>query len=421
MRSVDFILAYPQAEVKTDIFMSVPKGASIEGLDPTKHLLKLKRNLYGLRDAGLTWFDCIRAGLIKRGFQQSTVDPCLFTKDSVVLILYVDDAALLSPYESAINKVIASLQQEFTLTDEGDLKDYLGVRISKHADGSVEMIQPRMIERALQIVGLPLNEKSKVHDTPAEVRPILGNDPNGSPRKETWNYRAVIGVLNYLQAMSRPDVAYTVHQCARFCQDPKLSHERAVKRLCRYLLGTKDKGIIFRPDVSLGFQCYVDADWAGNWNKEYAEDPANVHSRTGFLITYAGCPIVWSSKLQPLVALSTTEAELIALSTALREVISLMNLLKELRERNVPVPFTKPRVRCRTFEDNAACIEVANEPKLRPRTKHLAVRLFHFRDHVEKGDITIEHITTQEQIADIFTKPLARDQFKYLRKKFLHW
>jgi hypothetical protein len=130
---------------------------------------------------------------------------------------------------------------------------------------------------------------------------------------------------------------------------------------------------------------------------------------------------MWGSKLQPIIALSTTEAELIALSTALREVIALMNLLMELRENKIPVPFTKPKVKCRTFEDNAACIELAKEPKLRPRTKHLAVRLFHFRHHVEQGNITIEHINTKEQIADIFTKALARDQFQYLRNKFMHW
>ena len=125
--------------------------------------------------------------------------------------------------------------------------------------------------------------------------------------------------------------------------------------------------------------------------------------------------------MQPLIALSTTEAELIALSTALREVIALMNLLKELKERGIPVPYTKPKVVCRVFEDNAACIEVAKEHKMRPRTKHLAVRLFHFRDHVRRGEITIEHISTKNQIADLFTKPLERNQFQKLRKLFMGW
>jgi hypothetical protein len=125
--------------------------------------------------------------------------------------------------------------------------------------------------------------------------------------------------------------------------------------------------------------------------------------------------------MQSVVALSTTEAEYIALSTALREVICMMNLLKELKQRGIPIPFTKPKVTCRVFEDNAACIELAKEPKLRPRTKHLAVRLHHFRDYVQRGEIDIQHINTKHQIADIFTKNLPVVQFRNLRHSLMKW
>jgi hypothetical protein len=208
---------------------------------------------------------------------------------------------------------------------------------------------------------------------------------------------------------------------SRFSNNPRRSHERAVKRICRYLYATRDKGLILEPDVTQGFECYVDADWAGTWNADYAGDPAAVLSRTGFIIKYTGCPLVWGSKMQTLIALSTTEAEYIALSTALCEVITLMNLLKELRSRGIDVPFTKPKVHCKVFEDNAACIELAKTHKMRPRTKHLAVRLHHFRDHVVLGNISIEHVPSKEQEADALTKPLARDLFQYLRKRFMGW
>ena len=126
--------------------------------------------------------------------------------------------------------------------------------------------------------------------------------------------------------------------------------------------------------------------------------------------------------MQSLVALSTTEAELIAMSTALREVIHLQNLLLELHGCNFPIPFTKPQVVCRTFEDNTACIEVAqSDHKIQPRTKHISVRLFHFRDHVKKGLITIEHVPSKYQLADIFTKPLPREQYMRLRDQILGW
>ena len=117
---------------------------------------------------------------------------------------------------------------------------------------------------------------------------------------------------------------------------------------------------------------------------------------------------MWGSKMQSLVALSTTEAELIAMSTVLHEVIHLQNLFFELRGCNFAIPFMKPQVVCCTFEDNTACIEVAqSDHKIRPRTKHISVWMFHFCDHVEKGLITIEHVLSKYQLADIFTKPSA--------------
>jgi Asp-tRNA(Asn)/Glu-tRNA(Gln) amidotransferase C subunit len=165
----------------------------------------------------------------------------------------------------------------------------------------------------------------------------------------------------------------------------------------------------------------VDADWAGNWSQATTEDPSCAHSRSGYVITYAGCPVLWGSKMQTLIALSTTEAELIALSTALREVIAMMNLLEELKERGVPVPFTRPVVKCTAFEDNVGALELAKQPKMRPRTKHLSIKLHHFRDHVREGKIIIQHISTKDQIADQFTKPLERIQFQSLRKLLLGW
>jgi ribosomal protein S17E len=134
---------------------------------------------------------------------------------------------------------------------------------------------------------------------------------------------------------------------------------------------------------------------------------------------YAGSPIVWASKMQPLIALSTTEAKYIALSSVLREVIAIMNLIKKLKEKGFKLYSPTPKVICQTFEDNKSCIEIATNYKTRPRTKHLSVRLHHFRSHVVERTITIEHISTKNQIANIFTKPLPRDQFIKLRDKMM--
>ena len=126
--------------------------------------------------------------------------------------------------------------------------------------------------------------------------------------------------------------------------------------------------------------------------------------------------------MQSLVALSTTKAELIALSTMLREVIHLQTLLLQLRGCNFPIPFTKPQVVCRTFEENAACIEVAqSDHKICPRTKHISVHLFHFRDHIKKELITIEHVPSKYQLADSFTRPLPHNQYMRLRDQIMGW
>ena len=136
---------------------------------------------------------------------------------------------------------------------------------------------------------------------------------------------------------------------------------------------------------------------------------------------YAGCLIIWASKMQTLVSLSTTEADYIALSSSWREMILVLNLLYQLKSRKFQFNHSTPVVKCRTFEDNKSCIEISTNHKTRPQTKHLSVRLNHFRSHIIDETISIEHILTFEQIADIFTKPLARDQFRKLCNRLMGW
>ena len=429
MESIDFVLAFPQAPIKTDIFMTpprVPHNFKIPDLPSysarASNVYKLVKNLYGLKDAGRTWNEFLHHGLLRRGWKPSSIDPCLYTKPNIALVIYVDDACLMSPNKSLIATEILSLQKEFQLTSEGILKDYLGTRFTRNPDGSLTLTQPRMVRRILNLVGLdPTSSNTKLHDTPACDRDLLDQDPLGQPHTYSWNYRAVVGSLSYLQAMIRPDLTMSVQQCARFCNDPQQQHAQALKRICRYLLKTHELGLTFRPNPTRGLECYVDADWAGSWKMRSSHDPLSARSRTGFVIMYAGCPIVWGSKMQTLVALSTTEAEYIALSSSLREVIALMNLMTELTSRGFRLNKDTPKVHCTVFEDNRSCIEVATNHRTRPRTKHLSVRLHHFHAHILAKTITIQHISTKQQIADLFTKPLARDQFARLRDQFMGW
>ena len=150
---------------------------------------------------------------------------------------------------------------------------------------------------------------------------------------------------------------------------------------------------------------------------QFAEfDPSTSKSQSGWITFYAACPIIWASKLQTQVALSTTEAEYIALSQSLRDVIPIMQLLEEMKGRGFEVLCTTPYVYCKTFEDNSGALELARLPKLRPRTKHINVCYHHFREAVQKGLVKIFPISTEEQIADALTKPLAQNSFCRHRK-----
>ncbi len=115
-------------------------------------------------------------------------------------------------------------------------------------------------------------------------------------------------MLTYLQGNTYPEISMATCQLARFCQDPRLSHEQVTTCLGRYLAHTKDRKIVYGPDKSMGIKWYVDADFAGGWNITTSTDADNVMSCTGFVITYANCPISWASCLQTEIALSTAKA-----------------------------------------------------------------------------------------------------------------
>jgi hypothetical protein len=152
-----------------------------------------------------------------------------------------------------------------------------------------------------------------------------------------------------------------------------------------------------------------------------SDDPSTAKSRSGYVILYAGCPIAWTSKLQTIIALSSCEAEYVALSESLRDTIPLMNLINEFKQHGFEVINKEPRVYCKAFEDNSGALELARLPKMRPRTKHINVRFHHFREHVRLGLIKVFPISTDQQLADIFTKPLAQNTFLNLRKALLHF
>jgi hypothetical protein len=429
-KQVDFVLAFPQADIECDMYMDIPQRYKFKGSNRT-HCLRLRKNLYGQRQAGRVFNQYLHSGMIARGFKQSKIDMCVYYRGNVSLLIYTDDGIFIGPNQKEIQECYDLLSAKFVdnkgtehrafkMSDEGDLADYLGVKITPHkTNGTIKLSQPHLINTILTDLGMVEGTKSK--PTPAVASKLLSRDIHGQPIDEKWNYRSIVGKLNFLEKSTRPDIAYATHQCARFCADPKVSHAEAVKRIGRYLVGNKDKGIILNPQDH-SFDTWVDADFVGNWDRVNADkDPSTAKSRTGYILMYAGCPIVWASKIQREVSLSSTESEYNALSESLRHVIHMMYLVDEMKEQGYKISTAPPKVHCKVFEDNAGCLEMARLPKMRPRTKHLCVKLHHFREHVRKGRISIHKVPTELQLADIATKPQPEALFVSQRESILQW
>jgi hypothetical protein len=348
------------------------------------------------------------------------VDECVFFRGNVIFVVYVDDGIFASPDKKEVDKAIHEMQQHFDMEDQGDITDYLGVNVEKLPNGDYKLTQPHLINQIIEET--QISKRITGRPTPAASTKILQRDNKAPAFNNRFNYRRAVGKLNFLEKSTRPDIAYATHQVARFCEDPKATHGEAIEHIAKYLRDTADQGIILRPSPEKSFDVFADADFVGNWHRMTAsDDPSTAKSRSGYVILYADCPIAWSSKLQTNIALSSCEAEYIALSESLRDTIPLMDLVTEFAEHGFKILSSAPRVYCKAFEDNSGALELARLPKIRPRTKHINIKYHHFREHVRLGLIKIFPISTENQLADIFTKPLAQNLFLKLRKALLHF
>ena len=184
----------------------------------------------------------------------------------------------------------------------------------------------------------------------------------------------------------------------------------------------QNNGIILWPWLQKSFEVFTDTDFVGNWHKmTVPADLSTAKSRSGYVISYTRCLIAWASKLQTSIMLSSTEVEYISLLQSLCDTIPLMELIKEFKLHGFIVCSDEPRVYCKAFEDNAGALKLTQLPMLHPRTKHINIIYHHFREHVQQGIIKIFPIQTDDQVADIFMKPLPQNLFLKHRKTLLHF
>jgi hypothetical protein len=408
---------HAQLDEGEEVYVEMPRGFKQEGM-----VLKLRRSLYGLRQSPRLFWKYVVDKMDVCGMKQSKLDPCLFIGENVIAISWVDDLLFWSPDEKHIHELAVKLRQAgVDLEQEDDAAGFLGVRLSKNEAGQIEMKQTGLIDRIIEALGLDdvsVNGKW----TPTELKPLV-RDEDGEAAHGDFNYSSVVGMLLYLSGHSRPDIAYAINSAARYMFAPKHSHEVALKRLGRYLKATRDKGLILSPSSrTLKIDCFPDADFAGMYGHEKNNDPACVKSRTGYVITVADCPVLWQSKLQTETAGSTMQAEIIALAHSCRELLPLMDMVESLSSA-VGLQRPKTSMHVSIHEDNAGALILAETlpPQFTPRSKFYALKTIWFREQIVLRGIKLFKIETVEQLGDIFTKPLSKVTFEYLRKKLMGW
>ena len=419
---LDYVLAYPQAPVEKELYMKIPKGFEIDEGKTEDYILDIHRNIYGQKQAGRVWNKYLTNKLINNlGFVQSKIDECVFYRGQTMYALYTDDSILAGPSKTEIEQVIKDLKKtKLDLTEEGNLEDFLGVQIERRPDGTVHLSQPHLIDQIIKDLRLD-KEGVTTKDVPASSSRILLRHSSSEDFDNSFNYKSVIGKLNYLEKTTRSDISYITHQCARFTSCPKKEHGQAVKWLGRYLKATRKKGTILKPVKGKGLEVHVDADFSGNWDPKESWDRDTARSRHGYIVKYEGCPLLWKSQLQTEIALSSTEREYTGMSYGLREVIPVIEILKEMKQFGFPIQKEVPKVYCKVFEDNSGALEMAATHKYRPRTKHLNVKLHHFRDYVTRGEISIHPIDSAMQQADYLTKPVNYETLSRLRQLVMGW
>eukprot|EP00804_Cyclotella_cryptica_P017000 CCRYP_003254-RA/>CCRYP_003254-RA protein AED:0.29 eAED:0.29 QI:0/0/0/1/0/0/4/0/245 len=229
---------------------------------------------------------------------------CIFYRDDIIFIVYIDGGLFFSSDDDMLSLIIRKLRHsDLNIEDQGDPADYVGVNIKKTS----------LIDAIIDDVNIG---DSYTKPVPIKVTLQLHAFCDSPKFQGKFNYCSAVGKLNYLGQTTRPDIMYDV------CQVAKHEHSKAIVCIVKYLKATRHIGLCFKPDAFKGFQCYCNADLAGNWNNEFAEtDPSTPKSRRGWVVFYAARPVIWASKLQSQVARSLAKAEYISMSMALRDVI----------------------------------------------------------------------------------------------------
>ncbi|KAL0891955.1 hypothetical protein ABMA27_015190 [Loxostege sticticalis] len=381
---LDIKTAFLYGELEEDIYMAVPEGLTCK----TNKVCKLNKSLYGLKQSPRCWNSKFDSVLKKFGLVNSKADQCVYVGtingENCYLCLYVDDGLIFSKNRSTIKELINDLQSIFEVKTF-PVRNFVGMEIMK-SDSFIFIHQSSYIEKLLNKFML---NNSKPNSIPADPHTIL--EKGEGETEKNIPYREAVGSLMHLATVSRSDISFAVSLVSRFLNSYNETHWNAVKKIFKYLKETKVYGLYFtrttEPNVVIG---YSDAD--------FANDPNTRHSVTGYVFIKNGGAVTWACQKQQTVALSTTEAEFMAACAATKEVMWIKQLLSDIGE----------------FNQKSVCLNLDNQSAIS------VIKNTNFHNIKEKyydKIIELNYVCSDEQYADIFTKPLCKIKFCYLRDK----
>lgn len=393
---LDVKSAFLHGEINEEVFVDQPPGYEQKGHE--HKVYRLKKALYGLKQAPRAWYSRIEAYFIKEGFTKCPYEHTLFIKyaaagNILIVCLYVDDLIYTGNNEKMFEVFKKSMMAEFDMTDLGRMRYFLGIEVLQRTDG-IFIGQRKYAQEMLERFNM-----SQCNPVQNPIVPgfKLTKDEEGVEVDGTI-YRQMVGSLMYLTT-TRPDLMFIVSLISRYMKRPTKCHWAAARRVLRYVKGTINCGVFYKKggnDMLIG---YTDSDYAGDLDDR--------KSTSGSVFLMSSGAVSWSSTKQPIVTLSTTEAEFIAAASSSCQAVWLRRILGNLNQ----VQGSPTLVYC----DNISAIKLSKNPVMHGRSKHIDVRFHFLRDLVKNGVVELIQCSTQDQVADILTKPLKLDAFLKIR------
>ena len=377
--------------------MRQPPGYEKQSM--SQYVCKLDKALYGLKQAPRAWYSRLSQKLQDIGFQASKADTSLFFYKkgdiTIFLLIYVDDVIVTSSSSDAVDALIQDLKKDFALKDLGDLHYFLGIEVNKVSDG-ILLSQEKYASDIIKCVNM--QHCKSVSTLLSTSEKLSAQDGELLGPADVTRFRSIVGALQYL-TLTRPDISFSVNKVCQFLHSPTTLHWSAVKRILRYLKFTVSTGLKIKRSNSILVSAFSDADWAGCVDDR--------RSTSGFAVFLGSNLISWSSRKQATVSRSSTEAEYKAMANATAEVIWIQTLLRELGIKSPPV--------ARLWCDNIGATYLSANPVFHARTKHIEVNYHFVRERVAQGLLDIRLISTNDQVADGFTKSLTTQKLQNFR------